>query len=119
MKQLFNNLKNHILQLPFVKYIPKWMDKFFTSIIILLLLTSISSIALMYFTVGVIELLRIIIVAERVFSLISKTLALLFVGIPLMIFDVSSSIFVLLLPIYATTTFIRFFIRRVKYEDLF
>lgn len=119
MKSYFINFKNRILQLPFVKHIPDWMDKFFTAMMILMFLISISSLALMYFTVGVVELLRLVLVAGTLFSIISKMLVLIFVGVPLMIFDVSSSIFILLLPVYGTTTFIRFFIRRVKNEDLF
>ena len=119
MKSLFNKFRNRILQLPFVKHIPDWMDKFFTAIMIILFGGSLTTLVIMTLAVGLIELIKAIFVASKFLAITRIVLALSLIGLPLIIFDIFSSLFLFLLPFYATITMLKFMFKGVDFDDLF
>ena len=103
----FDRVKAQILKMPFVKYIPSWMNVFFTAVMVLLLELSLLTILITTCTLGIFEFLAPILLATAVMSAITKILLIFLFYIPMFIFKTASTILILLFPIFICVTAIK------------
>lgn len=107
MRAYLLRVKSRILGMPFVKFIPSWMDITFTAVMILLLELSLLTIICTTLTVGIFEFLAPILLATAVMSVIAKILLIILFYIPMFIFKIATTALILLFPIFICVTAIK------------
>ena len=108
MKTYFNFVKRQILGMPFVKYIPSWMNVTFAATMILLLELSVLTIICTTLTANIFSMLSSVLFATAVIAFISKCLLIVLFYIPMFIFKICSTAFIFLFPIFLISIVFKF-----------